>query len=122
VIALMAAGGLAAALSTVAGLLPVISSAVSHDLIKGAINREISEKGELPSARVAMAVAIVVATYLDLIPQGFAAQTVALALGLAAASVFAALMMGIFSKRINNHGAVAGMLYGLTFTLVYIFT
>jgi cation/acetate symporter len=123
-LALMAAGGLAAALSTVAGLLPVISSAVSHDLIKGAINREISEKGELPSARVAMAVAvaIVVATYLDLIPPGFAAQTVALALGLAAASVFAALMMGIFSKRINNHGAVAGMLYSLIFTLVYIFT
>ncbi len=122
VIALVAAGGLAAALSTAAGLLLAISSAVSHDLIKGAINPNISEKGELLSARVAMAVAIAVATWLGLNPPGFAAQTVALAFGLAAASIFPALMMGIFSKRVNNKGAVAGMLTGLIFTLVYIFT
>lgn len=121
VIALVAAGGLAAALSTAAGLLMAISSAVSHDLIKSQINPEISEKGELLSARIAMAVAIAVATYLGLNPPGFAAQTVALAFGLAAASIFPALMMGIFSKRINNKGAVAGMLAGLVVTLVYIF-
>ncbi len=121
VIALVAAGGLAAALSTAAGLLMAISSAVSHDLIKSQINPEISEKGELLSARIAMAVAIAVATYLGLNPPGFAAQTVALAFGLAAASIFPALMMGIFSKRINNTGAVAGMLAGLIVTLVYIF-
>ncbi|WP_204114722.1 sodium:solute symporter family protein [Shimia biformata] len=120
VIALVAAGGLAAALSTAAGLLLAISSAVSHDLIKGAINPSISEKGELLSARIAMAVAIVVATYLGLNPPGFAAQTVALAFGLAAASIFPALMMGIFSK-VNNKGAVAGMLAGLIVTLIYIF-
>ncbi len=121
VIGLVAAGGLAAALSTAAGLLLAISSAVSHDLIKGSINPRISEKGELLSARIAMAVAIVVATYLGLNPPGFAAQTVALAFGLAAASIFPALMMGIFSTKINNVGAVAGMLSGLTVTLVYIF-
>ncbi|SHE90862.1 cation/acetate symporter [Ruegeria intermedia] len=121
VIGLVAAGGLAAALSTAAGLLLAISSAVSHDLIKGSINPNISEKGELLAARIAMAVAIVVATYLGLNPPGFAAQTVALAFGLAAASIFPALMMGIFSTRINNTGAVAGMLAGLTVTLVYIF-
>jgi len=121
VIGLVAAGGLAAALSTAAGLLLAISSAVSHDLIKGSLNPNISEKGELMSARVAMAVAIAVATYLGLNPPGFAAQTVALAFGLAAASIFPALMMGIFSKKINNKGAVAGMLAGLTVTLVYIF-
>jgi cation/acetate symporter len=121
VIALVAAGGLAAALSTAAGLLMAISSAVSHDLIKSQINPNISEKGELLSARIAMAVAIAVATYLGLNPPGFAAQTVALAFGLAAASIFPALMMGIFSKRINNKGAVAGMLAGLVVTIVYIF-
>ncbi|MDV4145499.1 MULTISPECIES: sodium:solute symporter family protein [Shimia] len=121
VIGLVAAGGLAAALSTAAGLLLAISSAVSHDLIKGAINPGISEKGELMSARVAMAVAIAVATYLGLNPPGFAAQTVALAFGLAAASIFPALMMGIFSTKINNTGAVAGMLAGLVVTLIYIF-
>ncbi len=121
VIGLVAAGGLAAALSTAAGLLLAISSAVSHDLIKGQFNPNISEKGELLSARVAMGIAIVVATYLGLNPPGFAAQTVALAFGLAAASIFPALMMGIFSKKINNHGAVAGMLAGLTVTLIYIF-
>ncbi len=121
VIGLVAAGGLAAALSTAAGLLLAISSAVSHDLIKGQLNPSISEKGELLSARIAMAVAIAVATYLGLNPPGFAAQTVALAFGLAAASIFPALMMGIFSKKINNHGAVAGMLAGLLVTLIYIF-
>ncbi len=120
VIGLVAAGGLAAALSTAAGLLLAISSAVSHDLIKGSINPQISEKGELLSARIAMAVAIAVATYLGLNPPGFAAQTVALAFGLAAASIFPALMMGIFTK-VNNKGAVAGMIAGLVVTLVYIF-
>ncbi|OOY09938.1 MULTISPECIES: sodium:solute symporter family protein [Thioclava] len=121
VIALVAAGGLAAALSTAAGLLMAISSAVSHDLIKSQINPGISEKGELLAARISMAVAIVVATYLGLNPPGFAAQTVALAFGLAASSIFPALMMGIFTKRINNTGAVAGMLTGLATTLIYIF-
>jgi cation/acetate symporter len=121
VIALVAAGGLAAALSTAAGLLLAISAAISHDLIKGSINPNISEKGELLAARVAMAVAIVVATLLGLHPPAFAAQTVALAFGVAASSIFPALMMGIFSKRINSKGAVAGMLTGLIVTTVYIF-
>jgi len=121
VIGLVAAGGLAAALSTAAGLLLAISSAVSHDLVKGRIAPNISEKGELLSARIAMAAAIAVATYLGINPPGFAAQTVALAFGLAAASIFPALMMGIFSKRVNNTGAVAGMLVGLGVTVVYIF-
>ncbi len=121
VIALVAAGGIAAALSTAAGLLLAISSAISHDLIKGALNPAISERGELTAARISMAVAIGVATWLGLNPPGFAAQTVALAFGIAAASIFPVLMMGIFSKRINNRGAVAGMLSGLIFTLVYIF-
>ncbi len=121
VIALIAAGGLAAALSTAAGLLLAISGAVSHDLIKGAINPKISERGELLAARIAMAAAIALATWLGLNPPGFAAQTVALAFGLAAASIFPALMMGIFSKRVNNYGAVCGMLTGLIFTVVYIF-
>ena len=121
VIGLIAAGGLAAALSTAAGLLLAISSAVSHDLIKGRLNPNISEKGELMAARISMAVAIVVATWLGANPPGFAAQVVALAFGIAAASLFPALMMGIFSKRVNNVGATLGMLSGLIFTLVYIF-
>ncbi|MBP0048533.1 cation acetate symporter [Marinobacterium sp. AK62] len=121
VIGLIAAGGLAAALSTAAGLLLAISSAVSHDLIKNAINPDISEKGELMAARASMTVAIIIATYLGMNPPGFAAQVVALAFGIAAASIFPVLMMGIFSKRINNKGAVAGMLSGLVITLVYIF-
>lgn len=121
VVGLIAAGGLAAALSTAAGLLLAISSAVSHDLIKGSINPAITEKGELLAARISMAVAIVVATYLGANPPGFAAQVVALAFGIAAASLFPALMMGIFSKRVNNKGAIAGMLTGLAFTLAYIF-
>ena len=121
VIALVAAGGLAAALSTAAGLLLAISSAISHDVIKSSINPGISERGELLAARISMAVAIAVATYLGINPPGFAAQTVALAFGLAAATIFPALMMGIFSTRINDKGAVAGMLTGLIFTVVYIF-
>jgi cation/acetate symporter len=121
VIGLVAAGGLAAALSTAAGLLLAISSAVSHDLLKGQLTPGMSEKSELMSARISMAVAIAVATWLGINPPGFAAQTVALAFGLAAASIFPALMMGIFSTRINNVGAVAGMVSGLVFTLVYIF-
>ncbi|MBJ7555637.1 sodium:solute symporter family protein [Marinomonas spartinae] len=121
VVGLIAAGGLAAALSTAAGLLLAISSAVSHDLIKGTINPNISDRGELLAARISMGVAIAVATYLGMHPPGFAAQVVALAFGIAAASIFPALMMGIFSKRINNKGAIAGMLAGLGCTLVYIF-
>jgi cation/acetate symporter len=122
VIALIAAGGLAAALSTAAGLLLAISSAVSHDLIKDWLNPGISEKGELLTARISMAGAIVLATYLGLNPPGFAAQTVALAFGLAAATIFPALMMGIFSKRINAMGATLGMLVGLIVTCLYLFT
>ena len=121
VIGLIAAGGLAAALSTAAGLLLAISSAVSHDLIKGSINPNISDKGELLAARISMGVAIVVATWLGMNPPGFAAQVVALAFGIAAASIFPALMMGIFSKRVNSKGAIAGMLAGLISTVVYIF-
>jgi cation/acetate symporter len=120
VIGLVAAGGLAAALSTAAGLLLAISSAVSHDLLKGQLTPNMTEKNELLSARIAMAVAIAVATYLGLNPPGFAAQTVALAFGLAAATIFPALMMGIFTK-VNSKGAVAGMISGLIVTLVYIF-
>ncbi|MCO7245424.1 sodium:solute symporter family protein [Halomonas sp. Mc5H-6] len=122
VIGLIAAGGIAAALSTAAGLLLAISSAISHDLIKTMINPKITEKGEMLAARISMAGAILVATYLGLNPPGFAAQTVALAFGIAGASLFPALMMGIFSKKMNNSGAVAGMLAGLACTLLYIFT
>ncbi|MCL7744560.1 cation acetate symporter [Guyparkeria hydrothermalis] len=121
VIALIAAGGIAAALSTAAGLLLAISSAISHDLLKGVIKPDISEKGELMAGRISMTVAIVIAGYLGLNPPGFAAQVVALAFGLAASSLFPALMMGIFSKRMNKQGAIAGMLAGLTITLLYIF-
>ncbi|MGO2392969.1 MULTISPECIES: sodium:solute symporter family protein [Halomonas] len=122
VIGLIAAGGIAAALSTAAGLLLAISSAISHDLIKTMINPKISEKGEMLAARISMGGAILLATYLGLNPPGFAAQTVALAFGIAGASLFPALMMGIFSKRMNNSGAIAGMLAGLISTLLYIFT
>ena len=121
VIALVAAGGLAAALSTAAGLLMAISSAVSHDLIKGVFNPEISEQGELLAGKVSMAIAIVVAGYLGLNPPGFAAGTVALAFGIAASSLFPAIMMGIFSKKMNKEGAMAGMLAGLFVTLFYVF-
>jgi len=122
VIALIAASGIAAALSTAAGLLLAISSAISHDLIKSAINPDISEKNELLAARISMAGAIVLATWLGLNPPGFAAQTVALAFGLAAASLFPTLMMGIFVKKINAAGATAGMLAGLILTCLYLFT
>jgi cation/acetate symporter len=121
VIALVAAGGLAAALSTAAGLLLAISSAVSHDLIKGALNPGISEKGELMAGKISMAVAIFVAGYLGLNPPGFAAGTVALAFGIAASTIFPALMMGIFSRTMSDKGAVAGMLAGLFVTLFYVF-
>ncbi|WP_418318523.1 sodium:solute symporter family protein [Piscinibacter sakaiensis] len=121
VIALVAAGGLAAALSTAAGLLMAISSAVSHDLIKNVFVPDISEKGELLAGKVSMAVAIVVAGYLGLNPPGFAAGTVALAFGIAASSLFPAIMMGIFSKKMNKEGAMAGMLAGLFVTLFYVF-
>jgi cation/acetate symporter len=121
VIALVAAGGLAAALSTAAGLLLAISSAISHDLIKGMIAPDISEKKELLASRIAMAAAILVAGYLGMNPPGFAAQVVALAFGLAASSIFPALMMGIFNKRMNREGAIFGMLAGLLSTLIYIF-
>tara|TARA_E500000331_G_scaffold82519_2_gene78312 strand:+ start:16072 stop:17847 length:1776 start_codon:yes stop_codon:yes gene_type:complete len=121
VVALVVAGGLAAALSTAAGLLLAISSAVSHDLMKGVFAPNISEKTELMAARISMAVAIAVAGYLGLNPPGFAAQVVALAFGLAAASIFPALMMGIFNKRMNSQGAIVGMVIGLLSTLTYIF-
>ncbi len=121
VIALVAAGGIAAALSTAAGLLLAISSAISHDIVKGIIAKDIDDKTELMAGRIAMAGAICVAGYLGLHPPGFAAQVVALAFGLAASSIFPALMMGIFAKRVNNIGAVCGMLAGLGTTLVYIF-
>lgn len=121
VIALVAAGGIAAALSTAAGLLLVISSSISHDLLKGVIAKNISEKNELLAGRIAMTVAILLAGYLGLNPPGFAAQTVALAFGLAASSLFPALMMGIFYKKMNRQGAVAGMIAGLLTTILYIF-
>ena len=121
VIALVAAGGIAAALSTAAGLLLAISSSISHDLLKSVFMPKISEKNELMAGRFAMAGAILVSGYLGLNPPGFAAEVVALAFGLAAASLFPALMLGIFSKRMNREGAIAGMLVGLLVTLVYIF-
>ncbi len=120
VIALVAAGGLAAALSTAAGLLLAISSAISHDLLKGMIWPAIPEKKELLASRIAMAGAILVAGYLGMNPPGFAAQVVALAFGLAASSLFPALMMGIFNKKMNRAGAIAGMMTGLTSTVMYI--
>ena len=121
VIALVVAGGLAAALSTAAGLLLAISSAVSHDLLKGILKPEISEKDELNASRVAMMGAIAVAGYFGLNPPDFAAGTVAIAFGLAASSIFPVLMMGIFSKRMNRQGAIAGMVAGLGVTLLYVF-
>jgi len=120
VIALVAAGGLAAALSTAAGLLLVISTAVSHDLLKNMIMPDITDKQELTYARIAAAVAIGVAGYLGINPPGFVAQVVAFAFGLAAASLFPAILMGIFSKKMNKEGAIAGMAVGLLFTFGYI--
>ena len=121
VIAIVVAGGLAAALSTAAGLLLAIASAISHDLLKGIFMPSISEKAELMASRIAMAAAIAGAGYLGLNPPGFAAGTVALAFGLAASSIFPALMMGIFSKKMNKAGAIAGMLSGIGITLFYVF-
>jgi cation/acetate symporter len=121
VIALVAAGGLAAALSTAAGLLLAISSAVSHDLIKNVFVPDMSEKGELMAGKISMALAIVLAGYLGLNPPGFAAGTVALAFGIAASSLFPAIMMGIFSKKMSKEGAIAGMVAGLVVTLFYVF-
>jgi cation/acetate symporter len=121
VIALVAAGGLAAALSTAAGLLLAIASAISHDLLKGILTPDMNEKTELMASRIAMALAILGAGYLGLNPPGFAAGTVALAFGLAASSIFPALMMGIFSKGINKEGAIAGMVAGIGVTLFYVF-
>ncbi len=121
VIALVAAGGIAAALSTAAGLLLAIASAISHDLLKGIFMPNIDEKQELLASRIAMAGAIVVAGILGINPPGFAAQVVALAFGLAASSIFPAIMLGIFVKRINSKGAICGMLAGLGSTVVYIF-
>jgi len=120
VIALVAAGAIAAALSTAAGLLLVISSSISHDLLKGILMPGITEKDELRAGRMAAAVAILIAGYLGFNPPGFVAQVVAFAFGLAAASLFPAILMGIFSTRINKTGAIAGMLTGLIFTFVYI--
>ena len=121
VIALIAAGGLAAALSTAAGLLLAISSAISHDLLKGVFMPNISEKNELNASRIAMAFTVLAAGYLGFNPPDFAAGTVALAFGLAASSIFPALMLGIFYKRMNTAGAVAGMLSGIGVTLFYVF-
>jgi cation/acetate symporter len=119
VIALLAAGGLAAALSTAAGLLLVISSSVSHDLIKKMIKPDISEKGELWAARISATVAVVIAGYFGINPPGFVAAVVALAFGLAAASFFPAIILGIFYKKMNKEGAVSGMIVGLLFMLFY---
>lgn len=120
VIALIAAGAIAAALSTAAGLLLVISSSISHDLLKGTFAPNISEKQELMYGRIAITVAIVIAGYLGANPPGWVAETVAMAFGLAAASLFPVILLGIFSKRVNRKGAIAGMLSGLIFTLCYI--
>jgi len=120
VIALMAAGGLAAALSTSAGLLLVISTSVSHDLLKKNLMPNISDKKELIYARTAAAVGIIMAGYFGINPPGFVAAVVAIAFGLAASSLFPAITMGIFSKRMNKEGAIAGMIFGLLFTAIYI--
>lgn len=119
VIALVAAGGLAAALSTAAGLLLVISTSISHDLLKKQLNPNISEKNELHAARLSAAAAVVVAGYFGINPPGFVAAVVALAFGLAAASFFPAIIMGIFYKRMNMQGAVAGMIVGITLMIFY---
>ena len=121
VIALVAAGGLAAALSTAAGLLLAISSSISHDLMKGVLTPDMSEKNELLAGRVVMTIAILISGYLGLNPPGFAAGTVALAFGLAASSIFPALMMGIFSKKMSGTAAIAGMCSGIGVTMLYVF-
>ncbi len=119
VIGLIAAGGLAAALSTAAGLLLVISSSVSHDLIKNVLKPDLSEKGELWAARISAALAVVVAGYFGINPPGFVAAVVALAFGLAAASFFPAIILGIFYKKMNSKGAISGMIVGLCLMLFY---
>ncbi len=120
VTALVAAGGLAAALSTAAGLLLVISTSISHDLIKKQLNQSLSDRQELMAARISAGFAVVVAGYFGINPPGFVAQVVAFAFGLAASSFFPAIILGIFSKRMNKEGAVAGMIVGLLFTSIYI--
>ncbi|MBD1581709.1 sodium:solute symporter family protein [Pseudoalteromonas sp. S16_S37] len=120
VIALVAAGGIAAALSTTAGLLLVISTSVSHDLLKRTLKPDISDKQELLAARLSAMVAIVISAYFGINPPGFVASVVAFAFGLAAASFFPAIIMGIFSKSMNKEGAIAGMVTGITFTAAYI--
>ena len=119
VIALVAAGGLAAALSTAAGLLLVISSSISHDLIKKVIKPEISEKGELRAARISAVFAVIIAGYFGINPPGFVAAVVALAFGLAAASFFPAIVLGIFYKKMNKEGAISGMIIGISLMLFY---
>lgn len=120
VIALVVAGGLAAALSTAAGLLLVIATSISHDLLKNYLRPNISEKGELRAARIAIAVAVLGAGLAGLNPPGFVAQVVALAFGLAASSFFPAIILGIFDKRMNKEGAISGMIVGIVFTTAYI--
>lgn len=120
VIALVIAGGLAAALSTAAGLLLVIATSISHDLLKKNLMPNISDKGELLAARIAIAVAVIGAGLFGMHPPGFVAQVVALAFGLAAASFFPAIIMGIFDKRMNKEGAISGMIIGTLFTVIYI--
>ncbi len=120
VVALVAAGGIAAALSTAAGLLLVISAAVSHDLLKSVFAPKISERSELRAGRISVAIAVLLAGYLGYNPPGFVAQVVALAFGLAAASLFPVILLGIFTFRVNKQGAIAGMVSGLTFTVGYI--
>lgn len=120
VIALVAAGGLAAALSTAAGLLLVIATAVSHDLLKRNLMPDISEQQELRYARMAIFVAILIAGWFGINPPGFVAQVVAFAFGLAASSFFPAIVLGIFSLRMNREGAIAGMVSGISFTALYI--
>ena len=119
VIALVAAGGLAAALSTAAGLLLVISSSVSHDLIKNVFNPDLSEKGELWAARLSAVGAVCIAGYFGINPPGFVAAVVALAFGLAAASFFPAIILGIFYKKMNSKGAITGMVVGISLMLFY---
>ena len=120
VVGLVAAGGLAAALSTAAGLLLVISTSVAHDLLKRSWYRSITEKGELLAARIAAGAAVLVAGYFGINPLGFVAEVVAFAFGLAAATFFPAIILGIFTKRMNKYGAVSGMIAGLSVTAAYI--
>ena len=119
-IALVAASGIAAALSTTAGLLLVISTSVSHDLLKRTLKPDINDKQELLAARLAAMTAIAISAYFGINPPGFVASVVAFAFGLAAASFFPAIIMGIFSKRMNKEGAIAGMITGIGFTAAYI--